>query len=319
LRPGEDFVLLGLVTEGGQGLATADDRRFIAAIDGTPEADTARSRQLRLEELTLAHPKAADLYRAMRARGATTEAALLEIADRFNPRRDLSWPKGGEIRVAPPTEVRHTLLKPEEVRAGIAEGPTWVPFEKGDDSGPAGAARWRRENPLVIDWSQPAVRLLRDRARGSDSYRKPYFRNEQLWGKPGIAWNAIASYLRVRLVPEGGIFGHGTPVIRPTVDWLSTEALLSLLNAPVLDFILRTFLSSRMNVHVGDLRRLPVPVLAPAQKTTLETLAARALVAKEALDAGRPGEPLSDIEREVDRYVRELYGVPADADLWVVR
>jgi hypothetical protein len=319
LRPGQDFVLLGLVTEGGQGLATADDRRFIAAIDGTPEADEARMRQLRLEELTLGHADAGNVYRRLRTDGAPAEVALLEVTDRFNPRRDLGWPKGGEIRVALPTEVRRTRLSPEEVRAGIANGPTWVPFEKGDDSGPAGAARWRRDNPLVIDWSPPAVRLLRERAAGTNSYRKPRLQNEQLWGSGGIAWNAIARYLRVRLVPEGGIFGHGTPVIRPTVDWLSLNGLLALLNAPVLDFILRTFLSSLMNVHVGDLRRLPVPMLTSDQAATLDDLGSRAVEAKEALDARRPGESLEEIERQVNHVVRELYGVGHDAELWVMR
>jgi hypothetical protein len=311
--------LLGLVVEGGQGLATADDRRFIAAIDGTREADEARSRQLRLEELTLSHPEAAGVYRAARANGDSIESALLVVADRFHPQKELEWPRGGEIRVVNPNVVRRKRLTPEEVKSGITVGPTWVPFEKPDDSGPVGAAAWRRDNPLVIDWSLSAVALLRERYEGRDSYRKPYFRNEHLWGKAGITFNRTASYLRARLTPEGGIFGEKTPIIRPDVPWLTTRALLALLNAPVLDFMVRSFLGSRLQIDVGHLRRLPVPVLASNQSSTLDDLGRRALVAKEALDAGRPGEALSDIEGELDRYVRRLYGFPADADLWVVR
>lgn len=69
-----------------------------------------------------------------------------------------------------------------------------MPFEKGDSSGDdGGAARWCRENPLVIDWSVDSVALLRLRARQTESYRKPYFRNEHLWGEGGVTWNRIAS------------------------------------------------------------------------------------------------------------------------------
>lgn len=38
LTPGQ-FLLAGLAIQGGQGLSTADDRRFLAVLDGTPEAE----------------------------------------------------------------------------------------------------------------------------------------------------------------------------------------------------------------------------------------------------------------------------------------
>lgn len=319
LRPGRDFVLLGLVADGGQGLATADDRRFTAAIAGTPEAQDALGRQARLEELTLRHPKAGPIYEAALADSGSREVALLEAADRFHPLKDLGWPRGGEIRIAPGNMVRRTRLTDDEVREGVRDGSTWVPFEKPDDSSPAGAAAWRRENPLVIDWSPEAVTLLRRRAGQNQSYRKPRIQNEHLWGRPGVTFNSTASYLRARMTPDSGIFGHKTPVIAPQVDWLSVHALLALLNAPILDFILRTFLGSRMQIEIGDVRRLPIPVLTPDQADTLDAFGQQAITAKEKLDAGGAGEDLTTIEADLDLFVRDLYGVPAKADLWVVR
>lgn len=319
LEPGRDWVLLGLIVEGGQGLATADDRRFLAAIDGTPEAEAARAMRRRLEELTLRHEEAGGRYRALVAAGAETDDALLAVADEWDAVR-LRWPKSGLIRIASTDEVSSAALTSEEVEKGLAGDVTWVPFEKGDDSGlDGGAAKWRRDNPIVIDWSQSAVSLLRARARSRDSYRKPYFRNEHLWGKSGVTFNSTASYLRARSVEASGIFGHKTPVVRAAVDWLTAEGLLALLNCPVLDFSLRTFLGSRMQIEIGDIRRLPVPVLDGDQADVLDRLGRRAVAAKEALDARTDGEPLADIERELDLLTRELYGVEADANLWVVR
>ena len=318
LRPGEDFVLLGLVIEGGQGLATADDRRFLGAIDGTPEADEARANASRYADMLRDRPGPRALFERELAR-AGLEGALLAVAEHFRP-DELPWPRSGLIRVAPGEGVRTTRLSATEVQDGIIDGPTWVPFEKGDSSGDdGGAARWRRENPIAIDWSADSVALLRRRARQSESYRKPYFRNEPLWGQGGVTWNSLASYLRARLVPPGGIFGHMTPVVRPTVGWLSTPALAALLNAPVVDFALRTLLGSRMHLEIGHVRRIPAPVLTEDGSARLHELGERAIAAKVARDRGGVSESLETIEHEIDRYVRDLYGVPADADLWVVR
>lgn len=82
---------------------------------------------------------------------------------------------------------------------------------------------------------------------------------------------------------------------------------------------MRTFLGSRLQIEIGDLRRLPIPVLTPEQSETLDALGRRAVAAKKALDAASDGEALAEIEAELDRYVRDLYGFPHDLDLWVVR
>jgi len=129
----------------------------------------------------------------------------------------------------------------------------------------------------------------------------------------------VARYFRVRRVPDGGIFGDMAPTVVPTIEWLTTDGLLALLNAPIVDFIVRTLLGSLMHIEIGDLRRLPVPVLDEAQSSAFDALGRRAIAAKEALDAGAVGEPLTDIERELDLLTRDLYGIAADADLWVVR
>jgi len=217
----------------------------------------------------------------------------------------------------------------EERRHGIADPDCWVPFEKGDQSqeledetgkvSRIGAA-WVRDNPLVIDWSRDAVALLRRRGADKGS-QSPRLQNEGLWFHEGITWNTVASYLRARMVPSGSIFGHKAPLIRPldNVPWLTPRALLALLNSDTVDFLLRTFLGSRMMIEVGDLRRVPVPVLRDDQRLELESLAERAIAARLASESSPPREPLKAIESEINRYVRSLYGLGANADLWVVR
>jgi hypothetical protein len=313
LKPG-DWVLLGLVIEGGQGLATADDRRFLAAVEGTAEAARHITTQERLESLTLRHSEAAHLYGRYLPRGR--ELALLEVSDAFGAA--LGWPRIGALRVAPTNEVRSRPLSDEERHDGISSGPHFVPFEKGDSSdllaGQPIGARWWRRNPLVIDWSRDAVTLLRQRSAAGGA-RKPYWRNEALWFSEGVTWNRVASYFRCRQVPKTAIFSSESPLVRPRVEWLTPTALLALLNSDIIDFTLRTFLGSRMHIEIGDVRRLPVPVLDLENAERLSDLGEEAVTVKSTGE----GRPLADIEDDVNRLVRALYGVSPEVELWVVR
>ena len=95
----DGFVLLGLVVEGGVGLQTGEDRRFLAAVDGTPDAEEAAERRERFAQLALEKEKPACLYRDSLAAGGSLEEALLEVAAEFSE-RDLGWPRQGLIRTA---------------------------------------------------------------------------------------------------------------------------------------------------------------------------------------------------------------------------
>ncbi len=317
LAPGP-WVPLGYCIDGGQGLATADDRRFLAAVAGTPEAAAARHQQEQVIRALTARPAWAALWSRTRADTPSDQSALERVFPALAEDPGVPW--GRCWRVVAPDALRTTPITEAERQRGIAAGPAFVPFEKGDqsdraDGGRSGGARWWRPNPIAIDWSAPAVALLRARARGTDPHHKPYFRNEDLWGRGGVTWNSLARYLRARLVPEGAIFGHMAPTVTPMVDWLDAFALLALLNSDVAEFIVRTFLGSLMHIEIGDIRRLPVPVLTPAQGTHLSQLGQAAVAAAQRGDRAA----VAAIERDVNGTVRALYGVAAEETLWVVR
>ena len=324
LQPGA-FVPLGYCIVGGQGLATADDRYFLAAMEGTDEAAACLDQRQSLVRALEGHPNAdvASLFHQRLELGDTQEQAVLAVWERLDwnaaPfKGTVHWPR--LLRVAPRAMIRAGGLTDAERRNGIVSGPHFVPFEKGDqsaedDAGRAIGAAWCRQNPIVIDWSRTAVRLLRERAAGKQSHRKPYFRNEDLQGLGGVTWNNVARYLRARLVPEGAMFGHVAHTIRPTVGWLDTHGLLALLNSRIVDFLMRTFLGSLMHIETGDMRRVPVPVLAPEQSARISGLG------RDAISATGRGDRAAQraTEQAVDAFVRDLYGVPKEADLWVVR
>jgi len=320
LAPGT-VVPLGHCVRGGVGLQTGDDRFFLAAIQGTVAAEDCLNKRRLLIAAIVGDAVAAPIWRGLLEGYRDEEAALVELHEKHEADlqdRKLPWPR--LLRVAPRALVRTTPIGEGERLSGISQGPHFLPFEKGDrsgtdDEGRTMAAAWCRENPIVIDWSTPAVAMLRKRAKGLPSHRKPYLRNEGLWGQGGVTWNETASYLRARLMPSGGIFGHMAALMQPVVSWLDSHAFLALLNSDTADFMIRTFLGSRMHIDVGDIRRIPLPVLTPEQASTLSRLGKSAVEAATVREEGS----LRHIEREVDLTVRRLYGISEGEQLWVAR
>lgn len=300
--PTGGWTLLGRVVRGGQGLATGDDRRFVGALAGTPEAERAAERQRQILETIRADRRGRGDWETLRGRlgaGHQLGEALIELS---SARQIGELPGRKPFRIVDGADVRTSALSPAEIENGIEHGPSWVPYETSDRSSSAGGARWVRETPIVIDWSAEAVALLRHRRIAGP--RKPVLRNEDLWYQGGVTHNRIASYLRARMMPRNAIFSSESPVYVPRVAWLTPAALLALLNAPVVEFALKTFLASRNHIEVGHVRRLPIPVLGAPQTRKLDRLG------KAAMKAARADRvKLESVEAQIDDFTRELYGV----------
>jgi hypothetical protein len=140
-------------------------------------------------------------------------------------------------------------------------------------------------------------------------------RHEELWFRGGVTHNRVTSYLRARLLSPEAIFSSESPCYRAAAPWLSDLGLLAILNAPLVEFILKTFLATRNHIELGHLRQLPIPVLSSDRLAELEGLGAAALEAS----SGGQEERLAKIEAELDLVTRELYGVHARSRLPVVR
>ena len=312
------FVPLGICIEGGPGLQTGDDRRFLAAIENTDDGDKCARDRIMLLQRIRDNPVADSRLTRDQASGLSEDEALLRLAEDPKLEKALKFPR--LLRVAQRSHIFNGPLTAVEIEAGLKGARYFIPFEKGDrsgedESGNSIAARWIRENPIVIDWSSSAVDLLHKRYSSKESRHKPYFRNEALWGKGGISWNSIARYLRVRLVAPDCIFGHKTPIIRSIVDWLDEYSLLALLNSDAVEFILKTFLGSLMQIEVGDLRRIPIPVLTAVQSKKLSEFGKRAV----SLTLDNKTAEVASLEQDLNTFVRGLYGISREANLWVTR
>lgn len=313
-KPG-DWTLLGVAVRAGQGLATGDDRRFVGLVAHTEAARRALEQQRRILGVLRTDPSRANEWRAVKkrlARGDQPDQALMAALDLRDEGLAEDLPGRKPFRIVPAEMVRRTTLDSEERQNGIQSGPTWVPYETGDRSGSTGGRRWIRDNPVVVDWSDGSVALLRRRKRTGP--RSPVLRHEELWFKGGITHNRVTSYLRARILAEQAIFSSESPCYVPCAPWLNDMSLLALLNSPVLEFFLKTFLATRNHIELGHVRRLPIPVPSQQQDELLTLLGGQAVITARA-----GGKGLAEIEGEIDTVTRDLYGIPARTRLPISR
>lgn len=110
LRPG-DVTLVGLIAEGGQGMRTANNARFLAYLEGTPQAKKLTERAHAWNERWMADPRVRPEYeKNLREAGgdpdkplanrAAWEAAVHRLREQFTPAQ-IGFTKTSLFRIAP--------------------------------------------------------------------------------------------------------------------------------------------------------------------------------------------------------------------------
>ena len=111
LKPG-DVTLVGLIAEGGQGMRTANNARFLAYREGTPRAQNISDKRARWTQDWLKHPTVGPAFRTLLtenggdpthplADGAAWEASVEPLRQRFNPEGDLGFGRMDLYRIMP--------------------------------------------------------------------------------------------------------------------------------------------------------------------------------------------------------------------------
>jgi hypothetical protein len=105
LKPG-DITLVGLIAEGGQGMRTANNGRFLGYLDGTPQAEAIRTRRDQLTRTWQKHPQVGAIFnRLLREHPGEFDAIVESLKRQFHWKRDLGLQKGEIYRIVSPEAV----------------------------------------------------------------------------------------------------------------------------------------------------------------------------------------------------------------------
>ncbi|MBI2844473.1 MAG: Eco57I restriction-modification methylase domain-containing protein [Armatimonadetes bacterium] len=157
LKPG-NITIVGLIAEGGQGMRTANNGRFLGYLAGTHRAQEIERKGANWSRAWLAHPEVGPVFRGLLmanggdpeqpcACGAAWEACVEPLKARFDARRVLGFSKSDLYRIVPPE-----LIATQEDFAYAWTRRKAELF-----------ARWKNEPALNGFWSQVVSESVQDR------------------------------------------------------------------------------------------------------------------------------------------------------------
>lgn len=310
LKPG-DITLLGLITEGGQGLATANNGKYIGVLEGTKWAENIKKQ--RPEKLLLAgkfcrENQISNKSDAVRFLDSLDESEIRNLFDELkeNYGRDI-FGQGWLYRIVSPAEIADVnSLTDDEKLNGIVGDRTFVPYDKGDKDG----NRWFAPTPYYIDWSRKNVKFLKENS-GKKGEGMPVVRNPQFYFREGFCWTDVNStYLKSR-IKENGVYDVLTMSLF-TTTYLPDLLFVCFINSSFISKYVDIFINSTSHFQINDARQLPIIIPNAAQLQFFENIFNRAVAIQKDKFSEKMSELIAEkeldkIQRELDKFVEEMY------------
>ena len=260
--------MLGLVTEGGQGLATANNGEFIGCLEGTHEAKKIIKK--RPEKLKLAFQNNEKLYQKFQKfkncktiSDFKTSLNLLkeeEIRNIFSEikkiiNRDI-FGQGYLYRVISKDEITSIEnISKVEIIEGIDHQKSYVVYDKGDKDG----NRWYLVSPYYICWSKTNVKWLTE-SSGKTGKGMPVLRNKQYYFKSGFCWSDVhTTYLKARLNNKGP-YDVSSMTLFSLSNKVPDNYIISLINSKFISEFQQEFLNNTAHFQINDARKIPILV-----------------------------------------------------------
>lgn len=255
LKPG-DITLLGCLTEGGQGLATANNGKYIAVRSLTKWAKNIRaSRPKKLAEarsrFNISLPNYTEGTDMAEYLSTLSEHSIAELFDSLKEKygRDI-FGQGYLYKIIDDSEIADVdSLTQEEKDNGIETSKRYyVPYDKGDKDG----NRWYLETPFAIAWSKENVRFLK-------TDPKARFQGYAFYFREGFCWIDVNStYLKAR-IKENGVFdvlSMSLFSMTKIPDWF----FVSLINSEFISLYVDSFINNTSHFQINDARQLPIVI-----------------------------------------------------------
>jgi len=311
LRPG-DITLLGLITEGGQGLATANNGKYIGVLDGTKWAENVRKQ--RPEKLLLATEfcKKENIKNKADANqflNTLSEQEIRQLFERLKEKygRDI-FGQGWLYRIVNENEIADVdKLTEDEKLNGIVGIKTFVPYDKGDKDG----NRWYAPTPYYIDWSRENVKFLQTDPKARWQGYQFYFREGFCWSFALLPQKQESMFIKARIKIKS-INDVMSMAMYNNYFGTSNKYFVSILNSKFMYNYLKYFVNSTAGQQLNDFRQLPIIIPTVEQLKQFEEIFNRAYQIQKSKFEGNISEKEAEaklylIQKELDEIVEEIY------------
>jgi len=302
-----DMTLLGLITEGGQGLATGNNGRYIGVLEGTKWAENVKKQ--RPEKLLLAsnfcrEKGIKDKNDALYFLNELNEQEIRRLFDELKEKygRDV-FGQGWLYRIVNYEEIADVeSLTDDEKFNGIYDKKPFVPYDKGDKEG----NRWYAPTPYYIDWSRENVRVLQ-------TDPKARWQGYQFYFREGFCWKDIGmDTLKVKIKEKtvNDVKSMSLYLIPKFVNL--TRYVISVLNSNLFSHYQYNFINNTVSIQINDIRQLPIIIPTLKQLNFFESLFNKAVSIQkdkfsDKISKQQADDLLNVIQKELDNFVENMY------------
>jgi hypothetical protein len=324
LRAG-DLTLLGLVTEGGQGLATANNGKFVGCLEGTKLANNIK--ESRSQKLFDAFEQYPDLYKKITKFSTCTnkkdfavqlnklsENKIRELFEEIkeDKGRDV-FGQGYLYRIISKDEIANvSKLNASEKELGVSNNrkDCYVLYDKGDRDG----NRWFLESPYYLCWNQKTVEWFRQNS-GKKGEGMPVLRNPQFYFKEGFCWSDIqTTYLKCRFKKKSVHDVKSMSLFSTNEKELPNEYFICIINSKFISEFQQEFLNNTPSFQINDARMLPIVVPNAKELNTFLQIFENAIEIKkkqfgEIITYDKAESELSKVQTDLDNAIYSLYNI----------
>lgn len=313
-----NITLIGLLTDGGQGLATGNNGRFVGYKHNTKDAK--RCKETRVDKLYQAIQKSPEiktkypLLANCNSKSETQsvlnnleETKIWELFDSLKSEYDLRlFGKGYMYRIIPEDlEFDVNNITEEEKLNGISGNRYYVPYDKGDKEG----NRWYLETPYLIDWSKRSVSILSTDTKARWQGYNFFFRNGFCWSE---SLNPNSSYIKCRLKQK--TVNDVSSMSLYDLSGFGDEYIIFQINSYVLFKLVREFLNNTVKIQMNDIRKLPIKIPSDQELKNFKDKFKECFEIKKQYFDGKISKEeekilLKPIELQVDEMVNNFYGI----------
>ncbi|MDA3943103.1 MAG: Eco57I restriction-modification methylase domain-containing protein [Bacteroidetes bacterium] len=287
-----DLTLLGLISEGEQGLVTGNNSRYIAQIvDKTEDSD--RINEKFLNELR---------------KNGFSDLKLDELVNNI----EYYYEKAEEIKLKKSKpdvfgkffiykhkrvdEVKPFSQLPEIEKLEGTKNQTWVNYYKGNSDG----ITWRIPFTDAILWSkQSVIELSEGKVTNSRWQGHNYFKTT------GFAWvDYFTSRIKSFFVNEG-IYSKNIVKLHSTIDKLPDKYVVACLNSKFISYYVKNFITSTHTLQINDGRLIPIKVPTKNELNEIIEVVDNILEIKEK----EPEAETLELDKKIDSLIYKIYGI----------
>lgn len=302
LKPG-DVALLGCLTEGGQGLATANNGKYIAVrrstkwakniIESRPKklAEAIKKKKFKVEGLdSFASEK--DFLASL------SEKEIATLFDNLKEKygRDI-FGQGYIYKIIDDNELANVdeLTKDEKENGIDSSKNFYVPYDKGDKDG----NRWYLETPFAIAWSKENVKYLKTDPKARYQGYTFYFRE-------GLCWSDINTMFLKCRKKDKSIHDVKSMSIFGVSNLLSEDYIITMINSTLISYYVDNFVNNTQTFQINDARQLPIIIPTLEDDERAKTFVSKAVKLKK---EQAKDNAFDVIQKEVDFYVEKIYNL----------